>query len=118
MPQEGERLQAAVDALAGEASPLVEATARRDEHAYDRGKFLTLLENLQVGRSEDIRCSMWQCATLDLYFHQDALCIVLSCCPPQHRQRFLNSPRACECTPLGGTVGRMASDPLISRRRL
>jgi len=37
-----------VDALAGEASPLVEATARRDEHAYDRGKFHTLLENLQV----------------------------------------------------------------------
>ena len=48
MAQESERLQAAVDALAGEASPLVEAMARRDEHAHDRGKFHTLLENLQV----------------------------------------------------------------------
>ena len=60
VPQEGERLQAAVDALAGEASPLVAATARRDEHAYDRGKFRTLLENLQARDRRDVcLCGMW-----------------------------------------------------------
>lgn len=46
--QDNDRLRAAVEALAGAASPLVAVTARRDEHAHDRQKFFQLLENLQA----------------------------------------------------------------------